>query len=85
MMKKLIIITTFFTCWIILAQSCMKMRISDAKAKKEFFKKKPGVSIQWKDIIGNMKMNGRHHDEMVYFAYGVIGFRLTMPIQSFEK
>ncbi len=35
----------FITCWIIFAQSCMKFRISDSKAKKQFEEKHIPVSF----------------------------------------
>lgn len=45
-------IAIFFTCWIIAAQSCMKFRISDSKAKKQFEQKQ--VPAQFL----NLEVNG---------------------------
>jgi pimeloyl-ACP methyl ester carboxylesterase len=40
----------FITCWIVFAQSCMKFRISDSKAKTEFEQKGLQVSFHYVDV-----------------------------------
>lgn len=42
----------FITCWIIFAQSCMKFRMSDSKAKAEFAQKGLQVNLQYADVDG---------------------------------
>ncbi len=39
----------FLTCWIIFAQSCMKFRISDSKAKEEFAQRGLQISFHYTD------------------------------------
>jgi pimeloyl-ACP methyl ester carboxylesterase len=76
MMKKLIIITTFFTCWIILAQSCMKMRISDAKAKKEFLAAGITLRTETLDVNGSKLhyvQTGNDTFPTLFFVHGSPG------------
>ena len=40
----------FLLCWIIMAQSCMKFRISDSKANQEFEQKGLHVSFHYTDM-----------------------------------
>ena len=40
----------FLLCWIIMAQSCMKFRISDSKAKQEFEQKGLQISFHYTDV-----------------------------------
>lgn len=40
----------FFSCWIILAQSCMKFRIGDSEAKKQFEEKGINISFHYADV-----------------------------------
>lgn len=42
----------FISCWIIFAQSCMKFRISDSKARAAFDAKGLFVSLQYADVDG---------------------------------
>jgi pimeloyl-ACP methyl ester carboxylesterase len=41
---------SFLLCWIIMAQSCMKFRISDSKAKQEFEQKGIPISFHYTDV-----------------------------------
>ncbi len=50
-MKIPLIIVVILIFWVLLAQSCLKMRISDVEAKKEFTKK--GLSLETKTIEVN--------------------------------
>jgi hypothetical protein len=44
------------TCWVVLTQSCFKMRISDSDAKKEFANK--GLSLEIKtEVINHFKLH----------------------------
>jgi pimeloyl-ACP methyl ester carboxylesterase len=40
----------FLLCWIIMAQSCMKFRISDSKAKQEFEQKGLHISFHYTEV-----------------------------------
>ena len=40
----------FLLCWIVMAQSCMKFRISDSKAKQEFEGKGLQISFHYTDV-----------------------------------
>ncbi len=40
----------FISCWIVFAQSCMKFRISDSKAKAEFKEKGLQISFHYTDV-----------------------------------
>ena len=40
----------FLCCWIVMAQSCMKFRISDSKAKEEFAQKGLQISFNYTDV-----------------------------------
>jgi pimeloyl-ACP methyl ester carboxylesterase len=53
LMKTLIIIGIVLLVWLILAQSCMKFRMSDAEAKEKF--KAKGVDV----VINSIIVNGR--------------------------
>lgn len=49
--KKLrIIVLIFLGCWIIFAQSCMKFRISDSRAKEEFAQRGLQVNFHYTDV-----------------------------------
>lgn len=49
--KTLILIISFLFCWLIFAQSCMKFRISDSEAKKEF--EKSGIPLTIETFSNN--------------------------------
>ncbi len=46
----------FISCWIVFAQSCMKLRISDSKAREEFVQKGLPVSFQYL-AVDNIKLH----------------------------
>ncbi|MEO6253496.1 MAG: alpha/beta hydrolase [Ferruginibacter sp.] len=75
----------FITCWIIFAQSCMKFRVSDSKAKAEFDQK--GLHISFHDIeVDDIKLHyaktGADTLPTLFFVHGSPGswdaFRIYM-------
>jgi pimeloyl-ACP methyl ester carboxylesterase len=66
----------FILCWIILAQSCMKFRISDSKAKAEFEQKGLHISFGYADA-GDIKIHytktGADTLPTLFFVHGSPG------------
>ncbi len=66
----------FITCWIIFAQSCMKFRISDSKAKKEFQQKNvPAsfLSVETKAVSVHYVKTGNDSLPTLFFIHGSPG------------
>ncbi|MGB5005851.1 MAG: alpha/beta hydrolase [Ferruginibacter sp.] len=67
----------FFTaCWIIFAQSCMKFRISDSKAKAEFDKLGLSISFHYTtvdDITLHYTKSGSDTNPTLFFVHGSPG------------
>jgi len=66
----------FLLCWIVMAQSCMKFRISDSKAKQEFEQK--GLHISFHYTGGHEKglhyaMSGADTLPTLFFVHGSPG------------
>ena len=75
-MKISLIILAVLMCWVILAQSCLKMRISDDQAKKEFAEK--GLSLVTKTIVVNnfnlhYAITGNDSFPTLFFIHGSPG------------
>ena len=75
-MKIPLLIVIIFLFWVILAQSCFKMRISDERAKDEFAKK--GLSLVTKTIVvDNFKLHyvitGNDSLPTLFFVHGSPG------------
>jgi pimeloyl-ACP methyl ester carboxylesterase len=66
----------FITCWIVFAQSCMKFRISDSKAKAEFEKKGLHASFNYAGV-GDIDMHyikaGTDTLPTLFFVHGSPG------------
>ena len=66
----------FISCWIIFAQSCMKFRISDTKAKTEFEQKGLQISFHYADA-GKIKIHytktGADTLPTLFFVHGSPG------------
>ncbi|HMG81767.1 MAG TPA: alpha/beta hydrolase [Ferruginibacter sp.] len=75
-MKKLLIVIAFFICWIILAQSCMKMRISDSEAKKQFAAAGVTLHTETLDVNGfklHYVQTGNDTFPTLFFVHGSPG------------
>ena len=71
-----LIFVIFISCWIIFAQSCMKFRISDSNAKKEFEQK--GLQISFNDVTTegiqlHYSKSGSDTLPTLFFAHGSPG------------
>jgi len=66
----------FISCWIVFAQSCMKFRISDSKAREEFVQRGLPVSFHYLDVAGitlHYAKSGADSLPTLFFIHGSPG------------
>lgn len=66
----------FLACWIVFAQSCMKFRISDNKAKDEFTQRGLRISFHYADVNGagvHYAKSGADSLPTLFFVHGSPG------------
>ena len=76
MKRSIIVILIFLGLWLIMAQSCMKFRISDTKAKEKF--EKVGVALTTETVkVGSSQMHyvkaGNDSLPTIVFVHGSPG------------
>ena len=75
-MKLTLLILLFLASWLIFAQSCLKMRITDSQAIKDFDKK--GLTLQIKTMVSNhfklhYVISGDNNLPTLFFVHGSPG------------
>ena len=75
-MKSILIVLVFLVVWLVMAQSCLKLRISDNTAIKEF--NKEGVNLLIKNILVNKRIlhyviSGNDTAPTILFVHGSPG------------
>jgi len=75
-MKSILIVLVFLVVWLVMAQSCLKLRISDNTAIKEF--NKEGVNLFIKNILVNKRIlhyviSGNDTAPTILFVHGSPG------------